>query len=144
MFILHILTLSLLDLSHLPLSSSYFHGPHVAVFHSAGSLLLSSISLIYVCIKGWLLSPAPAVLILVQFLLGQVGSPQCWRQLAVQAGKLFGGMLNGFSIPSCGSTRGQRRELRGGSSDLVGPWRPRLVIRGRLHNPTINQCAFHC
>lgn len=52
--VFYILWLFLLDLSHLPLFSSYFHSPHVAVFHSAGSLLQSSISLKK--IKGWLLS----------------------------------------------------------------------------------------
>lgn len=29
----------------------------------------------------------------------------------MQAGKQLRGMLNGFSVPPCGSTRGQRRDL---------------------------------
>lgn len=91
----------------------------MAVFHSAGALLQSSISLKKKKKKKAGSFPsAPAMLVLVQFLLGQVGSPQRWRRSAVQAGKQLRGMPNGFSIPPCGSTLGQRRELCCGRRQL--------------------------
>lgn len=88
--------------------------------------------------------PAPAMLVLVQFLLQQVGSLQCWRRSAMQARKQLGGMPNGFSIPPCGSTRGQRRDLGCGRRQLQPYGLLRSGIGGQMEvaQPATNQCAF--
>lgn len=75
------------------------------------------------------------MLVLVRFLLGQVGSLRCWGRSAVQAGKWLRGMLNDFSIPPCGSTRGRGGTWAAGGGSSQGL---ALAVRGRLHSPATN------